>query len=212
MAEILSNSVFSIFTVQKIPQNKEQVTLNKPETFTHKRKFIKEDDVLMKYPIRGLGYANEIGEAIRPLSNSLASFMWCPALLYFGADIWDKYRRGEDDTYQKPSVKKGVEQAIFQGLASVTLPTLSVILGQTAANAVIDKFPDFNQKIVKKIQSKPVVDSFFKKFSSKQHSGYKNAFLASVGLVTLLIMAKPMDLLTAKFIEKVVKPKFYDHK
>lgn len=94
-----------------------------------------KDDPLLKYPMRGLAYANEIGEATRPFIGSLAAnLFWVPALMYFGADIYDKYKKGENEDYSKESNRKGVQQAVFQALASCILPLIGVHQGQHIAS------------------------------------------------------------------------------
>ena len=52
----------------------------------------KYSDPLMKWPARGLAYTNELGAAISEVAPTLGTLLWIPALLYFGADIYDKYK------------------------------------------------------------------------------------------------------------------------
>jgi len=85
-------------------------------------------DPLMKWPLRGAAFTNEVGEALRPLIGNYATLSWVPALLYIGADIYDKYKN--DQTEYSPNSKRGLQQAIFQGLASVFLPLVAVKAGQ----------------------------------------------------------------------------------
>lgn len=116
----------------------EKIIANKPEYRIY-RKFIAQNivmsnkkketnDILNKPPIRYLAYSNEIGSAISPINKSLGTALWAPALLYLGADIYDKYKN-EDTTYN-PSARRSVRQAIFQGFASVILPSSAIALGQ----------------------------------------------------------------------------------
>lgn len=94
------------------------------------------EDPLAKYPLRGFGYANEIGAAVSAMpgwGKSAEALLWVPALMYLGADIFDKYSRGKEGNYSNASVHKAVEQATFQGLASVLLPTAAVKMGQKLA-------------------------------------------------------------------------------
>ena len=86
------------------------------------------NDPLMKWPLRGAAFTNELGEALRPLIGHYATLSWVPALLYIGADIYDKYKN--DQTEYSPSSHRGLQQAIFQGLASVFLPLVAVKTGQ----------------------------------------------------------------------------------
>lgn len=85
-------------------------------------------DPLMKWPVRGLAYMNEIGVAISEVAPALGQALWIPTLMYLGADIYDKYKN--NDMEYEPSGRRGAKQALFQGLASVTLPTCAVIVGQ----------------------------------------------------------------------------------
>ena len=104
---------------EKLPENKDtkEVSLNG-----------NYEDPLMKWPVRGLAYTNEVGVAIMEVAPALGSALWVPALMYLGADIYDKYKN--EDTEYNPCGRRGLKQAIFQGLASVTLPTVAVLTGQ----------------------------------------------------------------------------------
>ena len=90
--------------------------------------FDKYDDPLMQWPMRGFAYTNELGVAISEIAPALGQALWIPTLMYLGADIYDKYKN--DNTEYDPSKHRGVKQAVFQGLASVALPTCAVIAGQ----------------------------------------------------------------------------------
>lgn len=92
------------------------------------------DDPLNKWPIRGLAYSNELGAAISEVAPTLGTLLWFPAMLYFGADIYDKYKN--DKTSYDPNSKRGTKQAVFQLLASVILPTGAVLAGQKIASAM----------------------------------------------------------------------------
>lgn len=94
------------------------------------------NDPLAKYPLRAFGYSNEVGAAVSAMpvwGQAAEKLLWVPALMYLGADIFDKYKKGKDGNYSQASVSKAVEQATFQGLASVLLPTAAVKMGQSAA-------------------------------------------------------------------------------
>ena len=86
------------------------------------------NDPLLNWPLRGAAFTNEIGEAMRPLIGNYATLSWAPALLYIGADVYDKYKN--DQTEYSPSSRRALKQAIFQGLASVCLPIVAVKGGQ----------------------------------------------------------------------------------
>ncbi len=86
------------------------------------------NDPLLNWPLRGAAFTNEVGEAMRPLIGNYATLSWAPALLYIGADIYDKYKN--DQTEYSPSSRRALKQALFQGLASVCLPIVAVKGGQ----------------------------------------------------------------------------------
>ncbi len=113
-------------------QNKTEEQNNNPElsSGTHSKK--KYNDPLNKWPVRGLAYTNELGAAISEIAPKLGWILWFPAMLYFGADIYDKYKN--DKTSYNPDTARGTSQAIFQLLASVLLPTGAVITGQKIAS------------------------------------------------------------------------------
>lgn len=149
------------------------------------------DDPLLKYPARLLAYTNEVGEAVRPAiegslkekGTTVADAFWMPALLYIGADVWDKYKRGDNDDYSKPSWKRGVEEGVFQGLASVALPTTAIKMSEKLAEKT---------GVISKIAEKTKI---------------KHHYVASaIGLATLGVVMKPLDVATEKFVEHVVKP------
>ena len=94
----------------------------------------KYNDPLNQWPARGLAYTNEIGAAISEIAPKTGLLLWIPALLYFGADIYDKYKN--DQNSYDPSAKRGTKQAIFQLLASVILPTAAVKIGQRTASVI----------------------------------------------------------------------------
>lgn len=85
-------------------------------------------DPLMNWPLRGAAFTNEIGEALRPIIGNYANLTWVPALLYIGADVYDKYKN--DQTEYSPDSRRCLKQAVFQGLASVLLPIFAVKGGQ----------------------------------------------------------------------------------
>ncbi len=85
-------------------------------------------DPLMQWPLRGAAFTNEVGEALRPVIGGYATLSWAPALLYIGADVYDKYKN--DQTEYSPDSRRCLKQAIFQGMASIFLPLIAVKAGQ----------------------------------------------------------------------------------
>ena len=85
-------------------------------------------DPLMRWPLRGAAFTNEVGEALRPLIGGYATLTWVPVLMYIGADVYDKYKN--DETEYSPDSRRLLKQAIFQGLSSILLPIAAVKIGQ----------------------------------------------------------------------------------
>lgn len=137
------------FTSNK--NNKEQKTEQKRYT-----------DPLMKWPARGLAYTNELGAALSEVAPKLGTLLWFPAMLYFGADIYDKYKN--EKTSYDPNAKRGTEQAIFQLLASVLLPTGAVITGQKVASVL-----GVMGKTGLSLQSREEIINFLQGFTSRRH-------------------------------------------
>ncbi|MBQ2611727.1 hypothetical protein IJF81_04970 [bacterium] len=104
-------------------------TSDKNDKNSHKKHY---NDPLTKWPVRGLAYTNEIGAAISEVAPTLGLLLWAPAIFYFGADIYDKYKN--DKNSFDPNAMRGTSQAVFQLLASVILPTTAVLIGQKAAS------------------------------------------------------------------------------
>ncbi|MBR6722856.1 hypothetical protein IKL64_05330 [bacterium] len=103
---------------------------NQPIESEKKSKKQEYIDPLANWPLRGLGYTNDIGIAISEIAPTASRLFWVPALMYFGADIYDKYKNKGNE--YDPSGKRAFSQAVFQAMASIALPTASGHIGQTA--------------------------------------------------------------------------------
>ena len=112
---------------------------SRADKHTIDRKTGEYKDPLMNWPLRGAAFTNEVGEALRPIIGNAANLTWVPALMYIGADVYDKYKN--DQTEFSPDSKRCLKQAIFQGLASVFLPVIAVKIGQN----VFSQFGKFTQ-------------------------------------------------------------------
>ena len=97
----------------------------------------KYKDPLQNYPMRMLGYTNDVGVAINELFPTFATLCWIPALMYFGADVYDKYKN-KGNTYD-PNAKRAFSQAVFQANASIIMPMLFGHIGASAFSQV-DKY------------------------------------------------------------------------
>ncbi len=102
-----------------------------------KKKEKKYVDPLANWPMRGLGYTNDIGVAINEIAPTTARLFWVPALMYFGADVYDKYKN-KGNKYD-PNAKRAFSQAVFQAFASIILPTVFGHIGQSAFSQ-LDKY------------------------------------------------------------------------
>lgn len=162
----------------------------KPEPLPQKQE---DDDILKRPPWRWLAYSNGIGESIlRPMTKTPAFYVlaYSPALMYMGADIFDKYKKGEDGTYKKPSVRKFIEQSVYQGFASMLLTGLASAGGRTIAAKIL------------KLKR-------FKGLKAGQQTGIK----ILGGITALAMLAKPIDKFTEKYIIKgALEPMLYEDK
>ena len=151
------------------------------ENVNNEKKQQTYSDPLMQWPARGLAYSNELGAAISEVAPKLGTLLWFPAMLYFGADIYDKYKN--EKTSYNPDGKRGTEQAIFQLLASVIMPTGAVIAGQKAASGL-----GMISKTGLTLQSQEEVINFLQEFTSRRHldkfenniAGFKEQFQESL--------------------------------
>lgn len=105
--------------------------------FNANKKKKKYKDPLANWPMRGLGYTNDIGVAINEIAPTVATLFWVPALMYFGADVYDKYKN-KGNKYD-PNAQRAFKQAVFQAFASIILPTVFGHIGQSAFSQ-IDKY------------------------------------------------------------------------
>lgn len=133
-------------------------------TGENNKKDKKYTDPLMNWPVRGLAYTNELGAALSEIAPKLGVLLWFPAMLYFGADIYDKYKN--EKTSYDPNAQRGTEQAIFQLLASVALPTAAVIAGQKTASVMGSM-----GKTGLTLQTQEEVINFMNEFNSRRHLG-----------------------------------------
>lgn len=120
---------------------KENIQKNESNNSPAFEKLNKKDcpynDPLMKWPIRGLAFTNDIGAAVMDIAPKLGTLLWYPAMMYFGADIYDKYRNNKES--YDPNTRRGLSQAIFQAFASVIFPIVAVHAGQKTASVLARK-------------------------------------------------------------------------
>lgn len=173
-------------------------------------------DILKDTPIRALGYMDDIGAASRPLVEgaksgllrSFPSIAYIPAAAYITTNVVDKFRKGDDGTGEKPSVKAGFREALYQGAVNILAPMAIVKGVSKTAKAVpklLSKLPEgileqgkkaFNAINSNKIGAKAV------KISGKV--GKVAVFATS--LYALAKLSKPIDKTVEKIMEKTVDP------
>lgn len=190
---------------------------NKPEEKKPLKKEKKEKDIYNDSPLRKLGFLDEYGEALRPILSAsknpvvknLPNLAYIPASAYMLADVIDKYQKGEDGTGEKPSIKMGARQAMYQGLVSVAAP-VAVVKG---VHKLTDKFAArISGKIPGIIKDK--ASSAFKtinknktinKFLSKAGMPAKVAG-ALISIAAISTLSKPIDFAADKLFKFVVDP------
>lgn len=91
-------------------------------------------DPLQNYPLRLLGYTNDVGVAINELFPTFATLCWVPALMYFGADVYDKYKN-KGNVYD-PNAERAFSQAVFQANASIIMPMIFGHMGASAFSQI----------------------------------------------------------------------------
>ena len=134
-----------------VPQKKhEHVDDKNSKPTKHKDKY---NDPLLTWPYRGLAFTNDVGAAVMDIAPGLGTALWVPALMYFGADIYDKYKTNEKE--YDPSGKRGFKQAVFQACASVIMPIVVVHNGQKVASMLGEKGKDGMS-----LQMKEEIDDF----------------------------------------------------
>lgn len=153
------------------------------------------NDPLLNWPIRGAAFTNEVGEAMRPVIGNYANLSWVPALLYFGADIYDKYKN--DQTEYSPDSRRALKQAIFQGMASICLPIVAVKAGQNLLSLTglmsKDKLTINTKEHITKLASDFVANGKMHAYAGKDDECIKEF---------MEIVSNNMDLSDNKFIKK----------
>ncbi len=166
-----------------LEQKSEPLKKNTPKrvaTDEEKRAKLNEmryNDPLQRWPLKSLSFSNEIGAAISEIAPKLGTLLWVPTILYFGADIYDKYKN--DKQSYSPSKKRGTEQAIFQAFSGIVLPTAAVVTGQKLMSPLGKLFSDKLSLNQKDAAIHTLLDFMeqekFKDYTNNV-SGYKNKF------------------------------------
>ncbi len=131
------------------------------------------NDPLMKWPIRGLAFTNDIGAAVMDIAPKLGTLLWYPAMMYFGADIYDKYRNNKE--FYDPNARRGLSQAIFQAFASVIFPIVAVHTGQKTASVLARK-SDTKLSLQTQEEASKFLQDFMSRRKLYKYKNNKDAF------------------------------------
>ena len=131
------------------------------------------NDPLMKWPIRGLAFTNDIGAAVMDIAPKLGTLLWYPAMMYFGADIYDKYRNNKES--YDPNARRGLSQAIFQAFASVIFPIVAVHTGQKTASVLARK-SDTKLSLQTQEEASKFLQDFMSRRKLYKYKNNKDAF------------------------------------
>lgn len=128
-----------INTVCTINQIKPQGSFPKAQPDKNHKKHKYQDPLNKKVPVL-MSYSNEIGTAISEIAPRLGTALWAPTFLYLGADLYDKYKNDKDS--YKPSGKRALKRAIFQGMTSLIALPAVIFAAQSAISplAQFDKW------------------------------------------------------------------------
>lgn len=125
-------------------------------------------------------YSTELGALVHEISPKTARALWIPTIMYLGADIYDKYKN--DDNKFAPSGKRGVEQAIYQGVAGFLLPAAAIRTGQLMTSPVgklVNKGISVNAKEQTLLHIKSSLDQCVGKHL-KNYENFENFILTSL--------------------------------
>lgn len=129
-----------INTICSINQIKPSIEHTQKQNTNSKDKKHKYQDPLNKKVPVLMSYSNEIGTAISEIAPRLGAALWAPTFMYLGADIYDKYKNDKDS--YKPSGKRALKRAIFQGMTSLIALPAVIFAAQSAISplAQFDKW------------------------------------------------------------------------
>lgn len=94
----------------------------------------KYEDPLSKFPINMLTYSNSVGALIMDIAPKAGQCFWIPTLMYYGADIYDKYK--SDKNAYHPSAKRGVKEVCFQAFSNIVFPMIAVNAGHKITSVI----------------------------------------------------------------------------
>lgn len=143
-------------------------------------------DLYRDTAVRYFGYANEVGEAFRPLVPApLVTFSYLVAFAYIAADSYSQGAKVVDlpsgGEWKKPSMLASVDSLLFQIMASVIFPSFTinrwvVFLGTALSELQQDQFASLPPELVQYLPT-------------------------ATGLLIIPIICGPLDVLTHRLLD-----------
>eukprot|EP00823_Brevimastigomonas_motovehiculus_P007509 TRINITY_DN655_c0_g1_i1.p1 TRINITY_DN655_c0_g1~~TRINITY_DN655_c0_g1_i1.p1 ORF type:complete len:181 (+),score=7.63 TRINITY_DN655_c0_g1_i1:31-543(+) len=145
-------------------------------------------DLFRDTPIRYFGYTNEVGEAFRPLiPRQLVGLSYLVAVGYVTLDAIDKTNKAYKKFGDRPSSERTrlvlgncIDCLIWQGLASVAIPGLSIYSIVTTTRKTCKYFR----------MPKPVIRSL----------------PTAIGLLSVPLIIHPIDKAVHYFMDRTIRP------
>jgi fission process protein 1 len=103
-------------------------------------------DLYRDTAVRYFGYANEVGEAFRPLVPApMVTFSYLVAFAYIAADSYSQGAKVVDPSsgggWKKPSVLASIDSLLFQFMASVIFPSFTINRWVTFLGTALSELP-----------------------------------------------------------------------
>jgi len=142
----------------------------------------KDIDLYRDTAVRYFGYANEVGEAFRPVVPTiLVTFSYTVAFVYILADSYSQGTKVADPisgVWKKPSFLAGVDSLLFQIMASVIFPSFAINRWVTFLGAALTYLPEGELPV-------QVLDYF----------------PTATGLLLIPVICGPLDILTHRILD-----------
>ena len=172
-------------------------------------------DIYKKTVIRKLGVVDDYARVLNPvllmsknpIVRNIAPVAYAASAAYIALDVLDKYNKGEDGTGEKPSLKMGAREALYQTVTSILAP-IGIAKGtQKLAAKLID-----GSKLASKIKGGAEIAKNFveEKGVAKSALKYASAPAKILGAVAAIFaiskLVKPIDWVTEKLFKVAVDP------
>ncbi len=180
-----------------------------------KKKKAPKKDIYNETPIRKLGTIDDTARVLKPflaaakspIVRAIPPIAYTLSGVYMASDVYDKYKKGEDGTGEKPSIKMGFRQALYQGVTSILAPIgiikgTKVLTKRLFTGTKVSGSIEQGAKVVKNLAQN---NSVTKKMLSAASTPVKViGALASVFALSKLI--KPIDFVVDKLFKITVDP------